>query len=468
MINDKKNEKDNDIIYDLHILNSGLNIKVKKSSFIGNGAYGNVYYIGNIMGINSVIKISKTNNSDDKFNVFEHEAYFYRKYKSNKILDLSKKNDRSLPILLDYGKTKNNIDDKIYSYIVLEYAGILSLGNLLKTKFIDYEEKMICKMIFNCLYNHIISFHELNLVYRDVSLSNVVISYDVTSFIISRNYRVTDKIDQNLIKLIPENISIDNIMENYIHKNYGKIVKFVDSGMFGDLDFIHKNDVYDRTNFLFHGDFREFDALDGMFAATPLYVSPFCLFNLSFIINNYEDEQMTKNIKNLVVTVLRMADIWSLCIGYAIHIYDTNNKSPYRVMINSKIKKNPISYSKNHLNGTTENTFNYMPFLVVDNDIILLVKELDDIIDLEMNLINKDYTHLRETISIIITEILSFANLILTHSVKRNVSYELYFDDSIINILYKESIKKINFIHSVMNRYDNAICEEIFEYLQHN
>jgi serine/threonine protein kinase len=461
-----QNEKNGDIIYDLNILNSELNIQVSENNFIGKGTYGNVYYVGNIMGINSVIKINK---SDGKNNDYEHEAYFYRKYNSNKLFNLSEHVDRSLPFLLDFGKTKNKIDNKIYDYMILEYVGINNLYIALKTRVVDYEEKIIYKMIFNCIYNHIISFHKSNLVYRDVSLANIVLSDEVTSFLIPKSYRFSEKISENLVNLIPKNICIKDIMENYIHKTYGKIVKFVDGGMFGDLDFIYNNSSYKRNSYLFCGDFNEFNMLDGMFAATLLYVSPFCLFNLSFIINNYKEEQMTKNIKNLVVNILKLADIWSLCIGYAIHLHDTNSVNLiYQVIVNSKIKKNPKTYSKDGFNGTNENTFNWMPFFVMNDNKILLVKELANILDPDTNLVNKEYALLRETISVIINEILSFSNLILSHSVKKILNYNLCFDENVINILYQESLKKMNLIYSIMNKYDSVLCEEIVEYAKHN
>lgn len=460
------NYENENIFFDFDVLDGKLNILIKEKTFIGRGAYGSVYYIGIISGINSVIKINK---SDNKFNEFEYEAYFYRKYNMGKLYNFNDYQDRSLPFLLDYGKTKNKIDNKIYDYMIIEYVGINNLYSILKTSDIDYGEKLICKMIFNCLYNHLQSFHKSNLIYRDVNPTNIVLSDNVTSFLISKSYSFSEKINKNFLDLIPKKNSIENIIKKYIGKSYGNIVKFVDGGMFGDVDYIYNNATYTRNNYFFYGAFPEFNMLDGMFASTIYYISPFCLFNLSSIINIYKEDRVSQNIRNLVINILRISDIWSLCILYAIHIHDTNNvKLSYKSIINSKFKKNPKTYSEIGSDGTNENTINYMPFYVSCNNKIILVKELMDILDLDKKIMHIDYDVLRENISIIINEILSLANLILSYSIKQKINYILHFDENIINILYKESLKKINFIHNTITKFDKILCEELIEYTKTN
>lgn len=459
---DKDNENIDNLIYDFDVFDGKLNILIGEKYFIGKGSYGKVYYVGNIEGKKCVIKIAK---SDENFNEFEQDVYFYKKYYSTKSSNLINNDDRSLPFLLDFGKAKNKLDNNYYDYMILEYVGINNLYYVLKTKVVDKEEKIIFKMIFNCLYNHLLSFHKSNLVYRDVSPANIVLSDEVISLLINKNLRYREKINENLIGLIPKNEQINNIMENYIHQSYGKIVKFVDGGMFGDLDFVYKNDIYDKSNYLFFGDFIEFNMIDGMFSSTLQYISPFCLFNLSSIVNNCKKGQVGENIKLLIINTLKLADIWSLCIGYIIHLHDTNNTNLlYQVKVNSKSKKVPKTYSKYGLNGTTENTLNSMPFYVLYDNNILLVKELAEILDTNTKLFNEEYNSLRECISTIINEILVFANIILHYSTKKVVKYVLHFDENIIDILYQESIKKLILIHNAMIKYDTLLCKEIIEY----
>lgn len=459
------NDPNINIIFDLSILNEEQNIKIKQESFIGKGTYGDVYYIGKISNIDCIIKICK---SISNKNQYEQDAYFYRKYHSENKGNLINIMNSSLPFLLNLGKTKNKIDGLFYDYLIIEYVGVNNLYNALKTKVVDFEEKLVYKLIFYCIYNHLLSFHQKNLIYRDVSPGNIVISDKITSLFMNKSYRFNDNLNDKLINIIPKNIGLKDILQDFIDGSYSSLIKFVDGGLFGDFDYIYNTDKYDKKSLLFLGIYDEFNLLDGMFSSTLLYISPFCMFNLSSIINIYDDQILTQNIKNMIFNILKLSDIWNLLIFYTIHLHDTNGVSNiYQVYAKGRQKRNPLNFSK-YDNGTNENTLLNMPFYINKNNEVKLVKELEMTLNSMTQIINKEYFDIRNKIAMMINEIISFVNLLLSRSNKETVRYYINFDKEFVQKLLDESTQKLNYINSIMNSYRDSLKNEIIEYCQNN
>jgi hypothetical protein len=258
----------------------------------------------------------------------------------------------------------------------------------------------------------------------------------------NKNFKLCDEINKNIISPVHQKITsedFENIVADYINESYGNIVKFVDAGMFGDLDYIYKTDKYNPKTYMFNGEFNGFENLDGMFASTLNYISPFCIFNLSSCIKNYNNDIISLQAKNMISTILKISDIWNLCIIYAIHFHDTNdfNSFNYNAVINIK-KKNKI--------------YCEMPFTINNNNICLR-NELNKIMDKNFELTNKKYTEFRNLVSCVLDAILNLSNKILSKSTEKNNQFFLDFNDELINQFHFESSTSLVTIKNLIDNF---------------
>jgi hypothetical protein len=269
--------------------------------------------------------------------------------------------------------------------------------------------------------------------------------------------------NNNMLDIIYKNSSLKTLFKKYIDKSYGKIVKFVDGGLFGDISYIYDTKKYSAYSNYFCGNFTEFQYLDGMFVCTLRYVSPFCMFNFSSLILEYYNEDISITVKDLIKNVLFLSDYWSLYIIYAIHLYDINNPpNKYHVIIYMKTNEKQIK-------TMTEKTIKTMPFEIEKNDKndknddyqISLIDELKYILDKNTELKNKEYCNLQTTISCGLTAIMNFVNLLLLNTEKNMFQHILKCNSDTINNLYSESKTLLKFIHKNNDDFDIILTEEI-------
>jgi hypothetical protein len=437
------------ILFDIFILDKKHNIKIKENALLGKGTYGKVYYIWNIDGIQCVIKIIKNCNNDnsDSDNEYKSEIHFYKKYESSSF------NKKSLPKLIDYGKAQNSIDSKIYDYIVLEYVGILSFNKILQNLIhMDDDERLLIKIIYQCIYIHLTSFHMSKMVFRDVTPSNIVVSDKITSFFMQKYFVFSNLIPYNMAKIVFKEMTIAEIIDDYKNKKYDEIVRFVDAGMFCDLDKLNNMEKYDKNDELFSGNFTDFSELDGMFSSTLRYVSPFCMLNLSSIIQNYDDSELLIFSKIIVEIALKLADIWSLNIMFLIHFYDiTNPRENYEKIVLQKLKINRYNLSK----FLPEDIFHNMPFKTSQNK-LFIVRELFPYTNPNY-LNNHQYLDLHNIVVNSLNNIIDLVNNIISMSKINKFQYILNGDKAIIPIVY-------NMISECEKNIKDNICGFIENY----
>ena len=434
------------IVHDIKVLGNRYDLKIQNKYFIGKGSYGKVYYIGNMRldgfatrpsadeGANGsrscVIKI--TPSCDPKTNEYYNDFYFYKKY------DSKPKIYKSLPLLIEMGKTYDAVSRAMVDYMIMEYVGIKNLYEIFRTRTIKPEEKILFKMIYVCIHKHISAFHNMNFIYRDVSPANVVLSDKVTSFLMENNNALFNGLNTNMRDVVFRETTLKDIAEDYVNGSYGNIVRFVDAGLFGDLEHIYKADQYNKLDMLFFGNFPEFQNYDCMFICTLQYISPFHMFNLSSMIQKYDDPELSSISKNTVSHILKLSDIWSICIMFLIHLHDTNTHGPtYQSIVNSNISR---------------------PFVVEDNKIKLNIN-LSAI--LNKDLYHEDYSVLQDNIVTVLGEILSLANGILSKSTKDGHVYKLVYNEEIINELSKSSIEKLLIIKDTIDEFDKQLIESL-------
>jgi hypothetical protein len=464
------------IIYDINIFDGKYNLIIKKNQLLGKGSYGHVYYIGNIYGISCVIKIikSKFNNitknknkdtdseKEDEYEenfIFEYESelHFYNKYEN------SKHNIKSLPKLLNYGTAHNKIDHKFYDYMILEYVGTLNLSNIFNNLVhMDNDEKKIINLIYLCLYEHIISFHNTNMVYRDISSSNIVVSDKVAYFFAKKYYIFSELIPDTMQNVIfkeyienlldPKDI-LEDIENDYKNRKYSNIVRFVDAGMICDLDELEKIEIYNKYNSLLSGSFTDFQHLDSLFSATTRFISPFCMLNLSSLIKKYDKEYFSKNVKYILSMALKLADFWSLNIIFLIHFYDLENPNDkYEIFIRKKTKKD----SNSLVISTTEKLILEMPFCSNKNN-IFLIKELYNYTKYD-NLNNAYYGNLNVIVINSLNNIIDMINSVIFSLKKNNYVYIIEFN----NNTNEDYEYQNNLCNKFMKCYDNIINDYKF------
>lgn len=423
-----------DIVHDIKVLDNRYDLRIKNKYFIGKGSYGKVYYIGEITNVNCVIKI--TPSCDSKTNEYYNDFYFYNKYNSKP------KIYKSLPLLIEMGKTYDTVSRTFVDYMIIEYAGIKNLYEIFKTRIVKTEEKILFKMIYVCIHKHITAFHSMNFIYRDVSPANVVLNDKVTSFLMEKNNTLFNGLNPNMRDVVFRETPLNDIAEDYVSGSYGNIVKFVDAGLFGDLEHIYKADRYNKLDTLFFGNFPELENYDSIFICTFQYISPFYMFNLSSMIQKYEDPELSSVAKSTIGHILKLSDIWSICIMFLIHLHDTNTHGPtYQTIVNSS-----------NINR---------PFIVEDNK-IKLNTNLSAI--LNKDLYHIEYNELRDNIITILGEILSLANEILSRSTKDRYVYKLVYNGEIINELFKSSIGKLLIIKDTIDEFDKQLIESLLHF----
>jgi serine/threonine protein kinase len=410
------------ICFDINIVNN-LNIKIKDDLMIGKGAYGNVFYIGELNGKKCVIKISLT---EDNNNKYEIENYFYIKYESNSSCI------KSLPSVLYIGKTENKLDSKKYDYIILEYVGVYNLCKIFNNIFNPKSDaSYIVNILYNCLYIQLRSIHKTNIVYRDISPANIVISDMITSFLMKKYFSFNNDIQSELYKCIPQNITIEDIINKFIDKKYDELVKFVDAGIFCDLDVIDNINKYDADNIFICGNFYEFDDLDGLFGSTIEYTSPFCIFDFSSLICKIENKS---NIRKLIKNLLKLSDIWSLNIVFTIYLFNIVTKNNYHGYINNQLSDSPIIYA-NNLNN---NTFLRMPFYFSSNT-FCLSRNLEYVLNFNFSGPEIEIIKIQRTLKHCLDKIIGFVNYLVINSVKQKWRYFVKHDSDTILDIYEKS-----------------------------
>lgn len=448
------------IIYDINIINNQHTVTIKKKYFVGSGSYGNVYYIGQINDTHAIIKIAQA--KDIKYNIFSQDFYFYNKYHST-----NTNKDVGLPFLIDFGKSINKIDGKIYDYIIMEYVGIKNIFRILQIKQLRIEETMLFKIIFICLYKQLSSFHDQHLVYRDVSPTNIVASDSVTSYLIDHHPRLRNEINTESLhmkEIVYKKTSFKSICDEYVLDNHNKLVRFVDGGLFGDVDYINKITTYNVNNEYFVGNFIEFDNLDGIFACTMRYVSPFCLFNCSSLINLCDGE-LKGIVKKLLINLLYLSDYWSLCVIYLIHLYDTNKyTNNYHSYIATRSR---LRSARARDSDSFDQVFTQAPFGVKnvnDHYEIYLVKELGLMFSDETILLYEEYENLRAMTNQIINMMISLVNSMLLKANKKNFIHELPANQDVCEQLYNESTSVLQNIDKIINDFNDDLKKNVNSY----
>ena len=424
----------NKLLFDINVLNDTINLKIYENSFVGKGAYGHVYYIDKINDLQCVIKIGQTDRNSFNFNYYETEAYFYCKYNS------SENNTNCLPKLIDLGKTKNKVNAVYYDYLILEYVGALNLNTLFNNVICPSEsDRCVMKILYNSAFINLSSIHSHNIIYRDISPNNLVISNDVAKYFTETNSFLKYKISQNISPHIEGNYKFEDIVSKYFNDKHNELIKFIDAGLCCDIDQINydsEKNIIDNFNDLFCCVYDEFDELDGMFCSIIEYCSPFCLFNFSSILKN-DTLRKDPATKLLISNLLKISDIWSFNIIFSINLYNILRKGCYYFYtINKKKLANPRIYGKK----LSANTFIRMPFSC--NEYMYLSNELMFVEKFNFSDEYKDnYEDLRNHIMSMLNKILSFINSIISISEQNKWRFLISFSkDNIIHLSNYSSI----------------------------
>lgn len=288
------------------------------------------------------------------------------------------------------------------------------------------------------------------MVYRDVTPSNIVVSDKITSFFMQKYFVFSNLIPYNMTKIVFKEVTITEIIDDYKNKKYDEIVRFVDAGMFCDLDKLNNMEKYDKNDELFSGNFTDFSGLDGMFSSTLRYVSPFCMLNLSSIIQNYDDSELIIFSKIIIEMALKLADIWSLNIMFLIHFYDiANPQENYEKIVLHKLKINRHNRSK----FLPEDKFHNMPFKTSQNK-LFIVRELFPYTNPNY-LNNHQYLDLHNIVVNSLNNIIDLVNNIISMSKINKFQYILNDDNNIIHIVY-----------NMFSECEKIIKENICEFIE--
>jgi serine/threonine protein kinase len=438
---------DSGVLFNIDIMNN-INIIIKENMLIGKGSYGEVYYIGEFKSKKCIVKLSQTYKHN---NEYEIENYFYKKY------EFHTSDINGLPLALYIGKTENKLNSKKYDYIILEYVGIYNLCKIFNNIFKpETDVKHLINILYNSLYTQLTSIHKTQIVCRDISPSNIVISDMVTSFLLKKCFAFYKDIPYEIYKNIPLDITIENIIDKYNNNKYDELVRFVDAGIFCDLDVIDAINKYDNKNELLCGCFDEFDELDGLFGSTVEYTSPFCIFNFSSLI--YKMENKT-NIKNLIKNLLKMADIWSLNLVFLTYLYHIVTKNIYYGNIKRQLKSSPIMYT----NKLNENIFLRMPFYFSGGKFFLSV-DLEYIMNFDFSESNAEFIELQQTIKHCLNSIISFVNDLISKSKSEKWRYFVESDDDTILNIYENSKNCLNEMNNGILEFDEKMKEILLEH----
>lgn len=340
-----------DYDYDIRIFNN-TDVKLYSDFYLGHGSYGKVYYIGKNNNIDCVVKIS---NSEYNNNQYKYETHFYTKYK--KMCD-----NNALPEVLHYGTSMNKINGKKYDYIVIECVGLLTLSSILKICYkFDDEDKKIIQIIYKTLFIQLKSIHKTNIAFRDITVKNIVLSNNLSSYFADKYQIFKKKINTRLYDIIHIDTKYDDICKFYEDKNYNKICSFVDVGLACDLDHVKEmKGYYNKKNPFVCGLFDDYRGFETLFSSTIINVSPFFNINISDMISKYnsKNHEINELINDNIITSLKVSDIWSFTIIFLTYFHDITFDKSLSTKICSKLQKHPRKININ----VSENLLHYIPY----------------------------------------------------------------------------------------------------------
>ncbi|ATZ80230.1 putative serine/threonine-protein kinase [Bodo saltans virus] len=390
------------------------------SNMIGKGAYGKVYYIGMFEGVKSVIKIErKYYNPSDHDNDIDLEEHFYKKYENYK----SDKTDTNpLPKMIKIGVAEDKIKEKYVKYIILEYVGFLSLYRLFTLLYNPTKEEiLLVKIIYDCIHKHLNSLHSRNIINRDMTPTNIILSDDVSLIFATNNHAINNIMSHNIVDT-QKNITHTDIISYYKNNEYHKIVRFVDTGLYCDLDKLFSMQIYDDENKYCRGAFDDFNSLNGLFASSIRYLSPFSLFHFP---QNFCNDII---LKQMVKTLLILSDYWQLNLAFIIHMHNIMEKQNYCLLIVGKTRARPRMCYKD----ISDNIIISLPF--ISHNKIMLNWHLAKYIDTKNMIEQYDKLHIQ--ISKSTQLIIDLTQYFIVNSIKHhNYDYELKISEN-------EDIKK--------------------------
>lgn len=323
-------------------------IDIKHDAFIGSGVYGEVYYLGKIKDTKCVIKITK---STGKYNEYVSEYHFYKKHHEN--------NNNSVPRAIKIGCAINLLNMKQYDYLILEYVGFFSLKKILDSIHdADEEEKQIFAILYKSLNIQLKFLHKSNITLRDITPGNIVLNDKIGYYFAKKYFTLGGNLNATTNAICECKTCFSDIIELFNNEDYNNIAKFVDMGVAFDINELYKTKIYNKENKYAFCSFVNLYGLEGLFASTLTYISPFCMMNLIDILNSSLPDDILIISKDNISAMLKIADVWSLNILFLICLHDGMNKNKYL-----KKKQKYISpYAKKYNEHISENTFIYMPF----------------------------------------------------------------------------------------------------------
>lgn len=361
------------------MLGNNILIKLFAADKIGEGSYGTVYFLhkNNISLIdkdllpdcNFVVKISK--NQED----ISNEEYFYNKYYLG-----SNSKFKILPHCFGSGIAFDENTGYEYNYIILEYVGCLTLKKVF-TIFTCYKNELkdhvsevneIIKILYMICLEFCDSLHKMNLVCRDIKPENIIVNDKICSYLITLlgTNNMKKFIFDNLLYIIPKEITINKIIDLYTNENYDNILKFVDVGLFGDINIIYSDNNCDIYNKNFRLNFANFEPFDGLFVSTVTYLSPFSIFNLSSLINRC-DFEMKRDFIIIISMFLKLSDLWIVNIMFAYYFCDIFNNNSGNYICNLKNNK---CIMKNYYKNKYIYTYKYIDCTIFDINIDIAKK----------------------------------------------------------------------------------------------
>jgi hypothetical protein len=434
---------DANINIDINIIinNEIINIKLNENFKIGEGEYGNVYYLKIKSGEHCIIKLSK-----NIINNFSLENYIYYKYHK------SQNNIDSLPKCYGSGKTINKYDNKEYNYIIVQYAGYITLKKfmeliILSKKIITQEIIRIIDIIYTTGLIFIRSLHDHNIICRDIKHENIIVSDYILSYYI--NY-IDDTLIQHIpnyiLNIIPQNVTYNNIIDFFILKNYSNLIKFIDAGLFCDLNILSDHDKYNKYDDKCNSDFCNFEPFDSLFATTMPFLSPFAIFNLSSIIN-FNPIEYKKHMVNIIKYSMKLSDIWSYNIIFIIFYH---------------------SFIDNYYHTLKMTDFNIKKYFsdksILDDSLYMLLYDIDNIDNIKkiniknniINNINKLNFESKKNILKNLYDIINIAQNLICYIDNSCIPFEVKFVPQNL-ISYEENIK--NTFNNIYNEHEKYILK---------
>jgi serine/threonine protein kinase len=359
---------------DVYINNILIKLNLNKYMKLGKGTYGTVYFFRH-QKHNYAIKLSEYYHPNENF---AFEKHIYSNYHK------SKHKINGIPKCYYSGKTINKYNKKSYNYIILDYAGLLTLGQFSKIIFAeklqnDSEIKHIIKLIYATGLIIINSLHNKNIICRDIKLDNIIVSDHILSYLITRLKvnALRSSIPQFIREILPYNTTYKDINTFFLNKNYKNIIQFIDTGLFCDLTELHSTPTFDINHDKWYSNFQNMDPFDPLFASNINYLFPMAIFNFSSIVNHYDAENKTK-LKNIIKNLLKLSDHWSYSIIFVTFFYSFFGN------LREDLDKISIKM-RDHFCSKTMYTYNHVDFLMFD----VSTQENEKKIILKNNIIDK-------------------------------------------------------------------------------